>query len=69
MNLCINDVELYCPNQICAMLISLWASDWQVDDILLGHQIREIIHMRDNFKEEVLNKHECFVLLNHLCTS
>ena len=51
VNLCINDVDLYCPNQICAKLISLWASDWQVDDIMLGHQIREIIHMRDNLRK------------------
>ena len=55
--------------EICTMLLKLGVNDWQNEDIRLGQQKREVIHMRDHFKEGVLNKHECIVLINNLRTS
>ena len=66
MSVC--DFKKYDLSILCRYLRDKWFEHCELNDIIIGAQIRELILMRDSINDNVLTETECREIINYLCT-
>jgi hypothetical protein len=69
ISICVCDATKHKPDFLCRKVSDCWFSLCNEHDIAVGHQIRELMLMRDSIYNDVLNFSQCQEIINYLCTS
>ena len=65
----VNCVDICTPQHINNALLEMWMCSCIESDIRVAFHINEVICMRDTHETSILNRAECFAIINCLCTS